>query len=757
MLSRLRPEEGWSTLGLLSLLLLIMAWSLEAAEWAQGLAVLQWVVIGAIVTGLVLAKLKWLPGPIAHWLGTLMGVAWSTYLITTLLPRELGMGDKLLDIKERLLAWVKIAQGQGISTDNLIFILQMSILIWLVSYVSTWLLFRSHRPWWAIIPSGIAVLINVYYYFGTAQLSGFLILWLLFALVLIIRSTIYIHERAWQSAGIIYNSDIGFDFLREGAIAAIVILVLAWRVPASAATTQLYTLWGWMEEPFGRAQDTWNRLFFSLNYSPRPGPAYFGNSLRLSGPVSLGESVVMDVVTDDGRYWKGNVYDTYTGRGWLNTDTQATFLGPNDPRLEQVTYQLREAVTQTIRIYQPSGESMIYAVPQPARINVPTRVQFSPMTQTAPSARQRPQLNVSNLAARPRLQEGQTYQVISSMSVADEDILREASTDYGYWITERYLQLPDTLPTRVRELAQVVTDNYDNPYDKAAAIETYLRKIKYNEKIPPPPSGRDGVDYFLFDSREGYCDYYASAFVVMARAVGIPARVAAGYSLGEWDSEIGAYRFRQSDAHSWAEVFFPRYGWVEFEPTAADPRITRPRVETVSGKPTPDPSRLSGRDDIPDFLEDEPVGGFLGDVPPRPGLYLQITRKQMAGLGLLLVMVVAAGSGWWLWQKGLRGLTFVETIFVQMARYAGLIGIRLQAHHTPYEYGAAVGKAVPQGRTEVTQVVDSYVRERFSGRPIDDEEKTQLDSAWQRLQRRLWLQVVRVRAKLGSETGKTGK
>jgi transglutaminase-like putative cysteine protease len=83
------------------------------------------------------------------------------------------------------------------------------------------------------------------------------------------------------------------------------------------------------------------------------------------------------------------------------------------------------------------------------------------------------------------------------------------------------------------------------------------------------------VDYFLFESREGYCTYYASAMVVLLRLNGIPARIAAGFAQGDYDPTLGAYRVSESDAHSWVEAYFPPYGWVEFEPTASIQPILR--------------------------------------------------------------------------------------------------------------------------------------------------------------------------------------
>ena len=89
--------------------------------------------------------------------------------------------------------------------------------------------------------------------------------------------------------------------------------------------------------------------------------------------------------------------------------------------------------------------------------------------------------------------------------------------DYPQQIRQYYLQLPDDLPARVRNLAFEITVNQTNPYDQAAAIETYLRQYPYTLDVPAPPAGRDQADFFLFDLQQGYCDYYATTMVVLAR------------------------------------------------------------------------------------------------------------------------------------------------------------------------------------------------------------------------------------------------
>jgi hypothetical protein len=173
----------------------------------------------------------------------------------------------------------------------------------------------------------------------------------------------------------------------------------------------------------------------------------------------------------------------------------------------------------------------------------------------------------------------QSYRAQSYIPQVSVQKLREDASNYPQEILDRYLQLPALTP-RVRQLAEALTDNQPNEYDKAKAIETYLRETyPYDLNIPAPPEDQDVTDYFLFELRRGYCDYYATAMVVLARASGLPARFVSGYASGSYDAPNAQYVVRELNAHSWAEIYFPRIGWIEFEPTASEPEIERPALE----------------------------------------------------------------------------------------------------------------------------------------------------------------------------------
>ena len=122
----------------------------------------------------------------------------------------------------------------------------------------------------------------------------------------------------------------------------------------------------------------------------------------------------------------------------------------------------------------------------------------------------------------------------------------------------------------------------------AIALQNYLRTFKYSTHVTLPPAGRDSVDYFLFDSQEGYCEYYSSAMVVMLRALGIPAREATGYAPGEYDARTRQWTVRESSSHAWPEVYFPAWARQQFEPTPSQSVLDRPDTqEAAMASPTP--------------------------------------------------------------------------------------------------------------------------------------------------------------------------
>ncbi len=288
------------------------------------------------------------------------------------------------------------------------------------------------------------------------------------------------------------------------------------------------------------------------------------------GPVHLSEEVVMTVRSQEvgsnraaSDYWRGRVYDTYTGRGWMSrADTY-----------RRVEPQYLEGSYHPYRYEGPAKHPVEGMIEQRVvTIVTPRRAVYAaaePVILEADNDGIRRNADNCWSGLVPKRAGILAYRVFSVPPVSDPQLLRRAGTDYPDDVRRRFLQLTTSTP-RVRALAEKVTQNFKSPYDKAAAIEQYLgSEYGYDTNTPAVPAGADVVEHFLFVSHTGYCEVFASAMVIMCREIGIPARYVTGFSTGVYQASDEIFNVREMDRHAWVEVYFPQYGWVKFDPTAA--------------------------------------------------------------------------------------------------------------------------------------------------------------------------------------------
>ncbi|OQY20664.1 MAG: hypothetical protein B6I34_08515 [Anaerolineaceae bacterium 4572_32.1] len=609
--------------------------------------------------------------------------------------------------------------------------------LWGASVWAGWIVRRRNWPLPAIVPAGALLTATLAYAGGG---TSALLMFLGATLLLLALVGYDVAVRRWEAAGI--------DFADPGpelAVTAVLLSLVLVTVAGLSPSISMQKIAEFVRElGDGRAGTGVETLAESLGVEQRPAePRPAGGLPRRhvirSGP-GLSQRVVMFVSTGDlppgppqtvrrrppppRYYWRGASYDIYVGYGWLTAETGSSVAyEAGEPAVTEIL-DAQRTVRQEVQVVGDLG-NLLHAAGALVVADQDYKIAWrSPGDAFAATI------------------EAATYRADSVVPVISEEGLRAAGTDYPDWVRERYLTLPDLIPERVLSLAHDLTATEPTPYDRARAIETHLRTISYTLDVPAPPYERDVVDYFLFDLQKGYCDYYATAMVVLAREAGVPARYVTGYATGAYDAANARYVVVEADAHAWVEVYFPGYGWVEFEPTAGLPAIVRPAESPSLEWPEPE-----------EALEPAVTGWEELGWPRLLGrLGWSWWLALPGGLALLVLASVAwtVADGWWL--RRLQPALAVTTLYGWLRRHGQRLAAPTRAGDTPYEFVASLaehvaalarenrwGEVLVPVAQEVRWLADLYVQASYSPRALDAADHARLVQIWQRLRWRLWL------------------
>ncbi|MDW8325217.1 MAG: transglutaminase domain-containing protein, partial [Anaerolineales bacterium] len=765
-----RLDEGWATVLLVIALVTVAAWGVEAPGWAPGLWVASLAGASGVLLGVVLSKSRF-RGSTAF----LLAAGYGLFVVAfAILPQLNGsFYRRSWELIIRINNFLYYALHGGTSRDILPFTVMVGLIFWAIGVTAAWSIFRRGSAWPAFIPGGLVLLINAYFY-TNIQLELYLAAYLVLALLILARVNLLNQEREWRNARVAFSSEVRFEFLRAGLAAALAVVVIAsitQRATDLSASPQAVAAWQRVDGVWRVVRENFERLFNAVRNPGVVATDFYGDSLLLGGPNSLTDRRLFDVAIgpvnpDDPAaeaaaavaapvpryYWRANAYQRYANGTWEMGNeltfreldaNEAAFLPP---------YRQRRDVAATFISYL-EAPSRLYVLPQPRLVDRPVMMEAI----VAPSGALDP---VSVRAQQVLTGDDKRYRVVASVSVADRDSLRNASPFYPNHIGRLYLQLPDSVTQRTRDLArQIVTEaGARTPFDQAQAITDWLRRnIEYDLAMQPPPQGVEPIDWFLFEYRRGYCNYYASAAVVMLRSLGIPARLAVGFSQGTFDNSTGVFVVRERNAHAWPEVYFPEYGWVEFEPTSSEAPLIRPERLAASTTNTdddvPDPNSVPTRE--PEGLEnderDEPVqaqptdwGALLSRWAFNLTLILGIIAVLLLiGLGVMLrANLIGLES---LGTPGRRvlkwlGRTVPSTVtvaYLELERAARWLGLKLPASWTPRERAAALNAAFPEAQPAVDTITAEYVAEQYGPDPNrPNGERAQ--AAWRSVRSKVW-------------------
>lgn len=730
-LSATVPWEDWLTFLITAVAFMSVVASIDSAHWVRDMPSLYPIGFSALIAGYVLSRVRWnelLLHPIALLLGAtlvffqLMAVisGHSLYVRT----------DHLLD---RMYAWWSAVTQHGISSDPLPFIVLLLVLTWLGTYLSAWAIFRWRNPALGLVPGGTALMWNIAFIPG--QFSSSFVVFLFASALLLTRMHVARRQTQWERDGVAYPEFISLSAFNATFWVTCGLLIFVWLLPLHARSDTANERWNDFTAPLTRHLTPLSRVFVSVNTKRAINIHNLKDALPFQGKINLSgnDAVQIDVkITPEmAAFLREQSFDQYTRDGWKVNVSSDVPLAPGDRTLvnegnippsqavagDPQPAPSRQEVTINVKV-EGGNNDHLFSLGQPLASDQPSAASVGADLP-----------DVSSLKPAGHLSNGDEYSVIGSVSVAPIDQLRAAGTDYPSWVTQRYLDLPRSLPRRVRFKAQEVTRSTGNPYDDAAAIEKYLRTFPNDYNVPAAPAGQDSVDYFLFDAQRGYFDYHASAMAVMLRAIGIPARVATGYVVDplQRQGDSDTFKLTQRNAFSWPEVYFPGIGWVEFSPTPMQPLINRPGTVKLA------PVAGSRQQDVP---LDAPIDLGIGTSGPATE---PAAAKDAGGSSIPwpLVALVAIGgfalasaaAGKFAWELGLGGLPRPAQLWEKTVRLATLGKMRPLPHETPREFAARLRRDVP-GADGVAFIASTYERSRFGQKPLSGDEAAHLEAAW---------------------------
>ena len=749
----LRPREGWTSMALLLFMLVVMAWSVQRAEWFDRLDYLVPVAILAGLTGALLGLTR-LSVAITLPISALLGAAFLLWTIGGEYYPDLDQGARLITLRGDAMDWTRIVVDGGFAPQLTPYALGLGLLMWTTGFIAAYTLYRHHRVFDSIVLVAVALVANLWA--TLTDLFVYLVVFSIAALLLWLRIAIVNREENWRVRRVNENLDVPVQIMRSGVTFIAGSIALAWVLTTVAVAAPLTSVWSNLDDAWSGVRDTFEGAFGGLSGADsRIQGNSFGFVLTVNGKWVSSDGPVMTVASSRGYYMRAVTYDVYTGRGWKSsegTERNVEARGrifPGDTPERPLSEDAFTVETVAVTLQRSVGRDIFSP-------GYPTTA-FVPLVVHEPGGL--PLLGA--LKSAVALEVGKGYQITADVSRATEAMLSGAGVAYPPDIVATYLGTTG-VTKRTADEAQRVVDvaGATDPYHEAKALANYLRtnaRFTYATvaALPSDPN-QDLVDFFLFDDngQSGYCEYYATAMVMMARALGIPARVAVGYAPGV-ALEPGVYQVREKNAHAWAEVFFPGYGWQIFEATRSINPVLRP---SGSGIVPPINPPIGGVDPGQQFEEGQDLGTILplGSFQPVPGGIKpgdqRPTDQARAGnawvvmVGLLLLLVVAV----WRLLRGRLRFRFLapgDRHWQRLAYAADRAGLAQRPSETVYEYASWLEEKLPKRSVEIHEIADGKVWQSYSGHSITSEAIARLERAWARLQLPLLWLAVRSRAR----------
>jgi transglutaminase-like putative cysteine protease len=742
------PAQGWFALILVAALCLSLAWSLDDAVLVLGQGevtdFLFWTALGGVLAGALGPTLGW-----GRWTTHLIGAAFAALLTPLLVGWVLipeGAEASVLfgaTADSALTAWSDLVVARHLSTFEYgHHLLVLGLIVWGSSQFASFAAFGHRRPLNAVVAIGLLLLANMSLTIRDQLL--YVVLYSVAALFLLVRFHTFDEQSDWLRRRIGDPSAISSLYLRGGTVfitTAVVGSLLLTNVAASAPLAGAWTDMGGRLLELSRAIEP----FLPSSGSGRSIGPSFGQNARITGAWTTNNNpfLTIEISPDEEEipYLAAVVYHTFDRTGWRRSEPEpiarearATLL---EGTADEINLDGRRALVLTITPEAPRSE--VFTPVMPLSIDQATGVMligeggyFEGLRRQSSDA----PYTVTALVPASEADGGPT-----------EARLRAAGTEYPDEVMALYgpdTVADDALGDAARALlAEIRTaaGARATPYDLAATTRDLLRdpaRFEYDTDVRDHDCSDISIVECFARIKRGYCEYYASTMAVLLREMGVPTRLVEGFLPGDGESGSGRSVVRNSDSHAWVQVYFPTYGWIDFDPTGSVGRL----APLPSGRP--EASASPGASRTPGFLRpqetlprDGPGGGGVIGGPTRPG-----QAGPLIAVSLLLAVVVAAVAAI-AWQRGPRGPVSADGTYGSVTRLASRLGFAPRPNQTVYEYAGALADVLPTVRPELQTVAHAKVEVAYGGRVLGDDRIRSLREAHRRLRVGLLRLVVR--------------
>jgi transglutaminase-like putative cysteine protease len=734
----LSPVEGWLTVAMVAAMALCLAWSLNSAAWVLGRPVLTsflpYASLGGVAWGFISAKAGW-----PRWLALLLGAVFAGLLLPIMVGGILLKGDFtpgpafVATANSTVEAYLDLAfRGLAFTEQYGHFMLVLGILCWGTGQFASYAVFGHHRPFSAVVISGVALVINMS--ITRDEQQAILVWFSVAALILLIRAHALDERSTWLRHRLGDAGSLSGIYLRAGSAFIAIAVAGALVLTSTASSAPLNGIGNGLDEQIADATQWVQSVFRGGGAGPRLITVGFGDSEKISGSWTTNNKPILQIAVPNGEtgdyHWRAVTYNSFDGFGWSNTAATRIAVAAAGPLLAGTLDDPgpnadRRNVLFTVHALADNPQN-IFAPDAPTSVTTDTTVT---MVGAQPNA------SIGSIKKQTSSDYTVTAEVPIDYAVdkahgLTANQLRVAGDVYPATVSQDYTAIPPDVryaPATNELLRKIVASmpaGVHDEYDISKAIEDYLRSplnFSYNANVTSLGC-TDGVVECFAQTRQGYCEYYASTMVALLRILGYPARLAEGYLPSKVDLN-GFETIPASAAHAWVEVYFPHYGWITFDPTGGsvgDPVSLEPGpvVKPLpSATPAPSIKAAAGSNDAQQIHKGVDQTGSLDTPGSDSG------SGGFVLVGLLLITLMAA-LVLLAWQRGPRTAQEPDRVYGGVVGLARRLGFGPRPNQTVYEYAGDLGNILPAARPDLQTVARAkvevaYGRQTLSPARID--------------------------------------